>query len=271
MRWIRQILGKIVQFPLTVLNGIGQTLVNLFRANSRIGYVVRGFAWVCVLVVLAGIYMFPAQVNVPIAWWNKTNDTLAKQSYIPSQISGADIQTLPESSIKLGLDLQGGARLVYNINTSKVSKDNREQALDALKSRIESRVNGLGVSGGRVVIEETGEQTRLVAELPGISDVSRAVDVIGQTPELKIYPAKDNQEKIQKAQEKLRKKQQKIQQALQDGKNLDEVGGLKKLQELRQKALPYNSDEAVVTGKQVEEAQVNFDPRTGTPRILVRF
>jgi preprotein translocase subunit SecD len=182
-----------------------------------------------------------------------------------------DVKTLPENSIQLGLDLQGGARLVYDVDTSQVSGEEQQRALDALKTQIESRVNGLGVSGGRVVIEETGEKTRLVAELPGIENVSKAVETIGQTPSLQIYRAKEDQESVQEARQKLRDKQQEIQKALQEGKDISELGGLEELQKLRSQALPYQSDGAVVTGQEVDGAQVQFDPRTGDPRILVNF
>ncbi len=268
---LRQLIISIVRIPVDGMATLGKGAIFCVRARSRVGSVVRGVIGVLVLTIGALGYMFPGPVNGGIAWWNGANDVLAQPSYVPQTVARLDIKQLPESSIQLGLDLQGGVRLVYDVDTSEVSEDEQERALDALKTRIESRVNGLGVSGGRVVIEESGDSTRLVAELPGIEDVSNAVDTIGQTPSLQIYPAKEDQEAVQEARQQLQEKQQELQQALQEGRDISEVDGLEELQDLRQKALPYQPNSAVVTGQEVEGAQVNFDPRTGSPRVLVNF
>jgi preprotein translocase subunit SecD len=86
--------------------------------------------------------------------------------------------------LKYGLDLAGGASLVYDIDTSKVTKENLTSALDSLKSNIERRVNLFGVSESNVQLSLVGNKHRLTVELPGITDVNEAIALIGQTAQL---------------------------------------------------------------------------------------
>src|SRR5688572_9930329 len=46
----------------------------------------------------------------------------------------------------LGLDLQGGAHLVYEADMSSVPADDRASALEGIREVIERRVNAFGVS-----------------------------------------------------------------------------------------------------------------------------
>jgi preprotein translocase subunit SecD len=86
--------------------------------------------------------------------------------------------------LKYGLDLAGGASLIYDIDTSKVGKDNLPSALDSLKSNIERRVNLFGVSEVNVQLSAVGDKHRLTVDLPGVSDVTDAISLIGQTAKL---------------------------------------------------------------------------------------
>lgn len=79
----------------------------------------------------------------------------------------------------LGLDLVGGTELTYEADLSQ-SKD-KVKDLDNLKSIFEKRVNELGVS--EPTIQTTGSD-KVIIELPGIKDISQAIDRIGATYEL---------------------------------------------------------------------------------------
>ncbi|MSU75921.1 protein translocase subunit SecD [Patescibacteria group bacterium] len=86
-----------------------------------------------------------------------------------------------------GLDLEGGSHLVYEADVSKVPSKERTNALDSAKEVIDRRVNGLGVSEPLVQSNQTGGTYRIIVELPGITDVSQANDVIGQTAKLEFW------------------------------------------------------------------------------------
>ena len=80
---------------------------------------------------------------------------------------------------KLGLDLSGGAHLVYDADTSKLDPTQIPDSLTALQSVITRRVNSFGVSEAVVQTEQGGTlgngDYRLVVELPGVTDLNRAI------------------------------------------------------------------------------------------------
>lgn len=88
--------------------------------------------------------------------------------------------------LKFGLDLAGGASLLFNIDTSTVKKEDISSALESLKSNIERRINLFGVSETNVQIVKQENEYRLKIELPGVEDVSSAIKLIGTTAQLKF-------------------------------------------------------------------------------------
>ena len=88
--------------------------------------------------------------------------------------------------LKFGLDLAGGASLLFNIDTSTVKKEDISSALESLKSNIERRINLFGVSETNVQIVKQENEYRLKIELPGVENVSSAIKLIGTTAQLKF-------------------------------------------------------------------------------------
>ncbi|MCY3860378.1 MAG: protein translocase subunit SecD [bacterium] len=85
----------------------------------------------------------------------------------------------------LGLDLRGGVEVVL------VPADDPDRPvaitegdLDTAVDIIRDRIDGLGVAEPDV----TRQGSRVVVQLPGISDQQRAIDVVGQTAELRFRP-----------------------------------------------------------------------------------
>jgi len=91
---------------------------------------------------------------------------------------------------KLGLDLSGGTQLVYSADTSKLEKIQINDALAALQAIIERRVNAFGVGEPIVQTQQGGTlgagDHRLIIELPGVTDVNKAIAAIGKTPLLEF-------------------------------------------------------------------------------------
>jgi SecD/SecF fusion protein len=85
--------------------------------------------------------------------------------------------------VNLGLDLQGGMRLVLEIDRSNLEKEQQNKILDRAYTVIENRVNKLGVA--EPTIQKQG-QDRIVVELPGLKDEKRAKEIIGQTAQLEF-------------------------------------------------------------------------------------
>lgn len=86
--------------------------------------------------------------------------------------------------LKYGLDLAGGASLTYDIDTSKIDKDKVSESLESLKSNIERRVNLFGVSEANVQLSNQDGKNRMTIELPGVTNVSDAIKLIGRTAQL---------------------------------------------------------------------------------------
>lgn len=83
---------------------------------------------------------------------------------------------------RLGLDLAGGAHLVYRVDLSKVNPSDQQSVLDGLRDVIERRVNLFGVSEPQVYVAKSGENSELVVELAGVTSVDQAIKNIGETP-----------------------------------------------------------------------------------------
>lgn len=90
-------------------------------------------------------------------------------------------------SYKLGLDLQGGTRIVYKVDMSGVAKEERSSAFEAARNVIERRINFFGVGEPSIQTLKVADEYRIVVELPGISDVNQAMDLIGRTAELSFW------------------------------------------------------------------------------------
>ena len=79
----------------------------------------------------------------------------------------------------LGLDLQGGIAVTY-----QASEVTDEANLDQAVAIIRQRVDALGVAEPDI----TRQGETIVVELPGVDDPQRALDLIGQTAELRFRP-----------------------------------------------------------------------------------
>ncbi len=98
----------------------------------------------------------------------------------------ATLQDNPEllnRVINLGLDLQGGMRLVLEIDRSKIKDEAASDVQDRAYAVIENRINALGVA--EPTIQMQGND-RLIIELPGLSDKDAAKQVIGSTAQLEF-------------------------------------------------------------------------------------
>lgn len=84
--------------------------------------------------------------------------------------------------IRQGLDLQGGLQVVLQANPPEgVTVDSG--TLNGLRDTIERRVNGLGVSEPLI---QTRGNNQIIVELPGLTDVEQAIEVIRTTALLEI-------------------------------------------------------------------------------------
>jgi preprotein translocase subunit SecD len=91
---------------------------------------------------------------------------------------------------KLGLDLSGGTHLIYRADVGSIDESQVKDSMNALRDVLERRINLFGVSETNVLVQDAsfvnqGER-RVLIDLPGITDVNQAIEMIGQTPLLEF-------------------------------------------------------------------------------------
>lgn len=92
---------------------------------------------------------------------------------------------LAGNSVLLGLDLEGGAEVVLEpAADTELQGAALDDALDRSVEIIRNRVDGLGVAEPDI----TRQGDRVVVQLPGVADQQRALEVVGQTAELRFRP-----------------------------------------------------------------------------------
>ncbi|MBU1130452.1 protein translocase subunit SecD [Patescibacteria group bacterium] len=102
-----------------------------------------------------------------------------------------------ETPFRLGLDLLGGAHLVYEANVDDIAPADRDAAIEGARDVIERRVNIFGVSEPLVQTNETvNGDYRLIVELAGITDINKAIQMIGETPLLEFKEVNKEQREL---------------------------------------------------------------------------
>ncbi len=196
---------------------------------------------VIILAILAGIFAYPNYFDGSVNFINGK--------------TGWSLPHFPEKPYVLGLDLQGGVRLVYQADLSTAT--DKEQAMAGLRDVIERRVNTFGVSEPVVQIQGTD---RLLVELPGVTNVQQAIQMIGQTPYLEFGEQRTEEETktiIAKAIE--------VQAAQAAGQDITKI----KDWEVALQNPYFKPTE--LTGKYLSKATVVFDQTTFRPQIQLQF
>ena len=174
---------------------------------------------------------------------------VVKSEYKLNKNFGKANSFLQQHQFRLGLDLSGGSHLVYKADVSAVPAGQVSDSMNALRDVIERRVNLFGVSEPVVQIQEGGfisgnNDEKLIVDLPGITDVQKAEEMIGQTPllEFKVEAPKGTPQQVKVGP---------------DGKvNLDA-------------SQQYVSTE--LTGRYLKKATLEFDQNTREPKVGLQF
>src|SRR3989338_8619818 len=147
-------------------------------------------------------------------------------------------------AFKLGLDLRSGSHLVYRADTSLLEGADVKGAMESLREVIERRVNLFGVSEPIVQVEEGGlvggGEKRLIVELPGVTDLKLATELIGKTPLLEFKLMRPEMEKLSE-------------------------------EELGAKTVDEAFIATPLTGRFLKKSQLTFDQTTREPQVLLRF
>ncbi|MCX6719700.1 MAG: protein translocase subunit SecD [Candidatus Staskawiczbacteria bacterium] len=199
------------------------------------------FIGVLILAVLAGLFAYPNYFNKSVDFVNH------KMSWT--------LPHFPEKSYVLCLDLQGGVNLVYQADLSQTQ--DKSGAMNGLRDVIERRVNMFGVSEPVVQIQG---QNRLTVELPGVTNVQQAIQMIGQTPYLEF-----SEERTAEDTKQITDVMKQVQDAQTKKEDVTKIANW-------QLALqnPYFKP-TDLTGKYLTKATVVFDQTTYKPQIQLKF
>ncbi len=167
---------------------------------------------IIILAIIAGVFVYPKGVGNSVEPW------------------------------KLGLDLVGGSHLVYQIDLSNVSSTDQSSVVAGLRGVIEKRVNLFGVSEPNIYTSQSGNQAQLFVDLAGISNVSDAINEIGQTPLLQFETVAQSVASTTTPSSSLLNTQSSTQYSPTD-----------------------------LTGQYVTGAQLTFDPTTNAPQVSISF
>lgn len=171
-----------------------------------------------------------------------------KSEYKLNKNFGKASSFLQNHQFRLGLDLSGGSHLIYKADVSAVPAGQVSDSMNALRDVIERRVNMFGVSEPVVQVQEggfaSGGEEKLIVDLPGITDVEKATQMIGQTPllEFKIEAPKDTPQKV----------------------SIDNDG--KVSLDASQQYIPTE-----LTGRYLKKALLEFDQNTREPKVGLQF
>jgi preprotein translocase subunit SecD len=145
----------------------------------------RSFIFVFLLSALSFWLILPAgKINIP----GKKTSVVFKKKNISLNLLNKDIKINQE--FKLGLDLQGGSHLVFELGMDRVKKAQREDAADASKNIIEKRVNFYGVGEPQIFLLKDGSTYKVSVDIPGNKSADEAVALIGKTAELSFREQK---------------------------------------------------------------------------------
>ncbi|TBW74009.1 protein translocase subunit SecDF, partial [Staphylococcus warneri] len=92
-------------------------------------------------------------------------------------------------NVNLGLDLQGGFEVLYQVKPLSGDGKIDDKALQSTAQTLENRVNVLGVSEPRIQVEDPD---RIRVQLAGVKNQNQARDVLSSQANLTIRDANDN-------------------------------------------------------------------------------
>jgi len=186
---------------------------------------------ILLLTIIAGSIALPQKLSFRIPWTQKevTIGSPRWQGVLfgkPTQIS---------FSFKQGLDIQGGMQVVLEADMTNIATEDRQTALESVREVLLRRVDLYGISEPVVQTAVAGDSYRIVIELPGVTDETEALALVGKTAELSFQLLENK-----------------------PGAEID-FSQLASLTEIG------------LTGSQLKRATVQFDQNTGEPQVGIQF
>lgn len=140
-------------------------------------------------------------------------------------------------STKYGLDLSGGTHLVLEADMTHIPGSDRDNAFQSARNVVERRINLYGLSEPVIQNSKMSGTYRIIVEIPGVTDIGKAIDLIGRTAQLNFY---------------------------------EEASGASRIA-TPSSILDIWSTPTSLSGKNLKKSEVVFDPKTGKPEVSLEF
>ena len=131
----------------------------------------RQYLWILLLTVGCFLLALPSRFIL----WGVNFD----KSRLHLKVGGKDWHLAVP--LQLGLDLAGGVQLTLKADMSRIAPADRLAALESAVEVVRSRVDAYGLASPNIQTAVYGDDYRVLVELPGLSDVSQALSLIGTT------------------------------------------------------------------------------------------
>ncbi|MBI3955277.1 protein translocase subunit SecD [Candidatus Gottesmanbacteria bacterium] len=196
----------------------------------------RKIIWfIVILTIVVGIIDLPKNYRLNFQFGKIKIDRIISSPQINFTLGNISINK--NIDIHYGLDLAGGTHLVLEADMSKVDKTDRVKAYESAKNIVERRINLYGLSEPIIQQSKVGDSYRLVVEIPGISNIDQAIELIGKTAQLSFFEEASASAKV---------------------------------------ATPSSFTDiwpisTSLNGKNLKKAEVTFQPNTGEPQVSLEF
>lgn len=194
--------------------------------------------FIAIITIIAFIIDLPNSFDLKFTLGQSKIDKKIKRPSL--DLNFQQIAIKKDFSPRYGLDLSGGTHLVLEADMKDVEVGDRKDAFDSARNVIERRVNLYGLTEPIIQEVRNGDIYRIIVELPGISDINQAVELVGKTAQLDF-----REEGTVSAQAK-----EATTAAILNILSMKKTG---------------------LTGKNLKKAQVAFNPQTGKPEVALEF
>ena len=148
-------------------------------------------------------------------------------------------------AFRRGLDIEGGTSMTFRADMAGIPQGQQTDALKSAKDTIERRINLFGVSEPIVQTSTlTNGESRIIVELPGVSDLNQARSIVGTTAQLSFW----------------------------------EQGASGSAKIATSSALPLGITQVLtnpvktnLSGNDIQSTNVTFDTNTGKPQVQLNF
>ena len=144
-----------------------------------------------------------------------------------------------------GLDLKGGVGITFKADVSDLPTGEQDKAIESVRTVIERRINLFGVSEPLIQTAKVNNDSRIIVDLPGVTDVNEAINLIGATAKLTFW----------------------------------EQTATESAEIATSSAYPINAPiigigpikQTNLSGSDLSSSSVVFDPNTGKPQVQLKF